>query len=81
MNIGDWVQRERRGKAHKVESVVAGDAVTKCGRRLADEANSNGELLLTGPADTLRCKVCVRHEPQTWTISATNTESTTVSYP
>ena len=37
MNIGDWVRRPPRGKFHLVESVVAGDVITRCGRRMADD--------------------------------------------
>ena len=36
LQIGSWVRR-KGGKYHIVESIVAGDAVTKCGRRLRDE--------------------------------------------
>lgn len=41
MDIGDWVRR--RGKWHAVESVVAGDAFTRCGRRM-DRFAKRGEL-------------------------------------
>ncbi len=34
MNIGNWVKRPPGGKWHLVESVVAEDAVTRCGRRM-----------------------------------------------
>lgn len=35
MKIGEWVRRQRAGaKWHAVESVIAGDAVTHCGRRM-----------------------------------------------
>ena len=35
MDIGDWVRRRRAGaKWHLIESVIAGDAVTRCGRRM-----------------------------------------------
>lgn len=35
MNIGEWIRRRRPGsKWHVVESIVADDAVTKCGRRM-----------------------------------------------
>lgn len=38
MNIGVWVRRERWGKKwHLVESVIADDAITRCGRRLTNE--------------------------------------------
>ena len=36
MTIGQWVRRPGQ-KWHLVESVVADDAVTHCGRRLRDE--------------------------------------------
>ena len=38
MTIGQWVRRAD-GKWHLVESVVANDAVTHCGRRLRDRAD------------------------------------------
>lgn len=40
--IGDWVKRGR-GKWHLVESVIDGDAITRCGRRMV-ERNGKGEL-------------------------------------
>jgi hypothetical protein len=46
MNIGDWVAREKRGKAHLVESIVSGDVVTRCGRRLTDEPTVTGGALV-----------------------------------
>jgi hypothetical protein len=42
MNIGSWVKR-RGSKWHLVESVVAGAAITRCGRRM-EERTSEGEL-------------------------------------
>lgn len=37
MDIGDWVRRvDRPSKWHLVESVVEGDAITRCGRRMRD---------------------------------------------
>jgi hypothetical protein len=42
--IGHWVKRHRLTVAHLVESVVAGDAVTRCGRRLHEHA-SRGPLV------------------------------------
>ncbi len=56
MTIGDWVRREHGGKPHLVESIVAGDAVTKCGRRMADEPNSRGKLI--SDLDTEPCQIC-----------------------
>ena len=36
--IGLWVRRERRAtRWHRVESMIADDAITACGRRLSDE--------------------------------------------
>ena len=57
--IGTWVKREKRRNWHFVESLVAGDAVTKCGRRLADEENSRGGLVYSdAPGIGLECKGC-----------------------
>jgi hypothetical protein len=36
MNIGDWVRRSST-KWHLVDSVVAGDAFTRCGRRMRQD--------------------------------------------
>lgn len=49
MIVGNWVRRapgpgNRTPKWHRVESVVAGDAFTRCGRRMRNEPNSNGLL-------------------------------------
>lgn len=45
MNIGDWVRRSRgRAKWHLVESVVAGDAVTRCGHRMDWATRTGGQL-------------------------------------
>lgn len=60
MNIGDWIQRERRGKAHKVESIVAGDIVTKCGRRMTDEPTKSGGKLVQDTRQSDVCSVCWR---------------------
>lgn len=35
-DIGSWVKRKPRQKWHRVDSIVAGDAVTRCGKRLRD---------------------------------------------
>jgi hypothetical protein len=43
VNIGNWIQR-KRGKWHLVESVVAEDAITRCGRRMDRVTPSGGEL-------------------------------------
>lgn len=42
MEIGNWVRRGA-GKWHRVESVVAGDVVTRCGRRM-DRTTQAGSL-------------------------------------
>lgn len=44
MEIGNWVRRPG-GKWHIVESIIAGDAVTKCGRRM-DRKNDEGPLAM-----------------------------------
>ena len=57
--IGDWIARQRDGKAHLVESIVAGDAVTRCGRRLTDEPTvTGGQLQHKGTR--ARCLKCSR---------------------
>lgn len=35
VSIGTWVRRDG-GKWHVVESIVSGDVVTRCGRRMVD---------------------------------------------
>lgn len=58
VQVGHWVRREQRRVAHLVESVVMGDAITRCGRRMTDEPNTRGHLLLADH-DPLRCLHCV----------------------
>jgi hypothetical protein len=58
VHIGQWVRRERRGVPHLVESVIAGDAITRCGRRMTDEPNSNG-LLMLADFGVRKCRQCV----------------------
>jgi hypothetical protein len=62
MNIGDWVQREKRGVPHYVESIVAGDVVTRCGKRMRNEPNRDGGLTKAGLIDSVlnRCRSCDR---------------------
>lgn len=43
IDIGCWVRRTY-GKWHLVESLVAGAAFTRCGRRMEPETPSGGEL-------------------------------------
>lgn len=64
MTIGDWVRRKGL-KWHLVESIIDGDAITKCGRRLehsnSDRYETSGDMPLTRmvgqPQD---CKLCAR---------------------
>lgn len=58
--IGTWVKREYRIYPwHLVESFIAEDAITRCGRRMRNEPNSRGALVFTdGPG--AKCKVCSR---------------------
>lgn len=42
MDIGNWVRR-LGGKWHLVDSVIAGDAVTRCGKRMKPRT-SDGRL-------------------------------------
>lgn len=55
--IGDWVMRPRYGVAHVIESIVSGDAVVWCGRRLTDEPSSGG-VLQRAPFGTRKCAQC-----------------------
>ena len=43
MNIGNWIRRKGT-KWHLVESTVAGDAFTRCGRRMDWQTRSGGVL-------------------------------------
>jgi hypothetical protein len=42
LQIGDWVRRT--GKWHLVESVIARDAITRCGRRMVEQLASGTHL-------------------------------------
>lgn len=55
--IGLWLARHRRGsRRHLVESEVAGDVVTRCGRRMAEQdARGRG---LHPFADHPNCETC-----------------------
>lgn len=55
--IGEWVMRQRRHVGHLVESVVAGDAITRCGRRMA-ERTTRGELV-EAPFGSRKCGFCM----------------------
>ncbi len=43
MKIGDWVRRKGL-KWHLIESIIAGDAITKCGRRLDHSIQDRYEI-------------------------------------
>jgi hypothetical protein len=62
--IGDWVTRTKRGLPHLVESVVAGDVITKCGRRLSNEPTKTGGGLMlsvrTAGFGIWKCASCSR---------------------
>jgi hypothetical protein len=65
--VGDWVMRTRYGVAHLAESIVARDAVTRCGRRLTDEPTSGGDLVVA-PFGTRKCRQCTA-TPEKETLS------------
>jgi hypothetical protein len=44
--IGQWVKLPGKRKWHVVESLIAGDAITRCGRRLRDEAGLQVSALM-----------------------------------
>ncbi len=58
--VGDWIKRERRGNPHLVESIVSDDVITKCGRRMKDEPNGDGPLILAMYGR--KCRICLPHE-------------------
>jgi len=66
MKIGDWIRREGRPIWHLVESVIADDAVAACGRRMPNEDNSRGGIVIfvtnrvAGTQAGYRCLQCFR---------------------
>lgn len=63
--IGTWVQRpDRRAKWHRVESVIAGAAITRCGKRLERATGgvelvvSEGEPFSRLPGQPQNCQNC-----------------------
>lgn len=58
IEIGDWVKREPDQKWHLVESVVAGDATVRCGKRLPDPfaETSKGKPLTRAIGQPQLCK-------------------------
>jgi hypothetical protein len=59
IQIGQWVRRARRMVWHRIESVIADDAITSCGRRMSDEPTARGGLLYARDA-LVRCRMCHR---------------------
>ena len=60
--IGAWVMRERYHVAHLAESIVAGDVVTRCGRRMTDEPTRDGGAIVASPSGTRQCRTCTPQE-------------------
>jgi hypothetical protein len=61
MQIGSWVRRSGKNtKWHLVESIVAGDAFTRCGRRLRDpDLDVSGfEVLTRAIGQPQNCRYC-----------------------
>ena len=57
MNIGDWVSRSALKVPHLVESIVSGDIVTRCGRRMSNEPTKTGGQLVLDPFHR-PCRIC-----------------------
>lgn len=66
IQIGAWVMRTRYGVGHLVESIVAGDAIVRCGRRLSDEPTTGGDLDVA-PFGTRKCRQCISTREETTT--------------
>lgn len=45
MTIGQWVRSARSSKWHVVESVIADEPITRCGRRLRKDVRGGYALL------------------------------------
>lgn len=63
ISVGSWVRRAKSGaKWHFVESVIAGDAITRCGRRMADPdfLESAVEPLTRAIGQPQNCQLCAR---------------------
>lgn len=60
IKIGDYVRRVRKGRVtrtHRVESLVAEDVITTCGKRMRDELGGLEAWSGTAPS---ACAVCFR---------------------
>jgi hypothetical protein len=57
---GKYARRASRSRWHIVESWIAGDAVTKCGRRLDYEPNDYGSVVVSDTVGEFgsECRVC-----------------------
>lgn len=80
-DIGKWVQRETvKGrvltKPHYVESVIDGDPVTHCGRRLR-RGTGYPFREVTGESACLNCAEMASGGPTTWTVLSLTNESVT----
>jgi hypothetical protein len=56
--IGDWIQRQNLRVPHLIESIVSGDVVTRCGRRLRDEPTKTGGPLEPAEWGLRKCRNC-----------------------
>ena len=63
VELGQWVMRQRYGIGHLAESQIAGDAITRCGRRMSDEPTSGGVLEIA-PFGTPKCRQCTSTREQ-----------------
>jgi len=63
MEIGQFIRRYDRDRWHLVESIVAGDAITRCGRRMEAKTRSVPPVGLevsdaVPSPDAVLCKNC-----------------------
>lgn len=66
ISIGDWVCRSDRDRIHYVDSLVAEDVMTKCGKRMALDLNGHPligyspGMLPLGVVEYYTCRTCQR---------------------
>jgi hypothetical protein len=61
IQIGQWIRREKQKQWHFVESVIDGDAVTRCGRRMRETLAGKGlETSVEKPDEYLLCQTGCR---------------------
>lgn len=60
-DIGNVVRRGNRPEQenHLIQSVVAGAAITKCGRRMEPRDRDGNELVSVRTSTTVTCKRCL----------------------